>query len=125
MVLTTREILCIVRKDAKLRKIFKGVYAIDQLPRIILDKRPCALIVNLDPSWKPGSHWVAIFLEDKGGPAHYFDSFGRPPFDDAIISFLNRHSKQGWIYNGTRYQSISSTLCGIYCIAFLKSLARL
>ena len=35
------------------------------------------IVFNLDPSYKPGSHWVAVYI-DRNGLPEYFDFFGRP-----------------------------------------------
>ena len=35
------------------------------------------LVCNTDPSNRPGSHWIAIYVED--GRGEFFDSFGRRP----------------------------------------------
>ena len=96
-------------------KTFIGVYPIDRLPTCILPK-PSGIIINLDESYKVGSHWVAVKFELKK-PAIYFDSFGRYP-PDAIISFMERNGKH-WISSTKIYQSPYSSLCGYYCILFL------
>ena len=36
-----------------------------------------AYVVNTDPHYKPGQHWVAMYL--KGGQGEYYDSMGLPP----------------------------------------------
>ena len=39
-------------------KLFDDVYSVDTLPA-----RPRGLLVcNLDPSYRPGTHWVAIYV---------------------------------------------------------------
>ena|SRR5437764_8237204 len=110
--LNTKEIIYIFKNYKK----FLGVFSINLLPYVFA-KRPSGLIVNLDPSYKPGSHWVAIYLP-RYGPAHYFDSYGSPPPDE-IVGFLNRNSKKGWHYNSMKFQGDLTTLCGYYCILFL------
>ena len=115
MALTT---LDIERKLAKFKQ-FEGVYPIDKIPFYLLPK-PFGIVINLDPSWKPGSHWVAIYMPQIG-PAFYFDSFGlRPP--DLITTFLERNSrKYGYKYNRNVYQGDLSIKCGLFCVLFLRS----
>jgi hypothetical protein len=59
----------------KKQPIFQGVYSSDTLP-----KNPGLLICNIDPSAKPGKHWIAIYMGDDGR-GEYFDSFGRAPYE--------------------------------------------
>ena len=40
--------------------MFRGVFPRDKLPDI--NRRPCGVIVNLDKSGEPGSHWIAIYF---------------------------------------------------------------
>ena len=74
-------------------------------------KRPCAIVVNTHPSDKPGEHWVAIYLKtnDKG---EYFDSYGLPPLEPRIESFMNESCMNGWKYNAVALQDANSTTCG-------------
>jgi len=51
---------------------FDGVFSIDNLP-----DDPHLLVCNTDPSYKPGRHWIAIYIED--GRGEFFDSFGHRP----------------------------------------------
>lgn len=115
MALTT---LDIERKLGKYHQ-FAGVYSIDKLPFWLVYK-PCGFVVNLDPSWKPGSHWVAIFMQEIG-PVIYFDSFGLSP-PQLIITFIERNCKKyGYQYNRNVYQGNLSIKCGHFCIFFLES----
>lgn len=113
MALTTNSIFKYMKKDL----FFGGVGPIDRLPTTLITK-PRSFIINLDESYKPGSHWVAVYFPING-PAYYFDSYGRYP-PDRIINFMERNSKYGWIYNIKKLQGDLSQLCGYYCIAFLR-----
>ena len=57
--LNTKEIIYIFKNYKK----FLGVFSINLLPYVFA-KRPSGLIVNLDPSYKPGSHWVQYSYRD-------------------------------------------------------------
>ena len=101
-----------IRKALRNTKLFDDVYSVDTLPT-----RPHGLLVcNLDPSDRPGSHWVAIYVDSYGSRAEYFDSFGKEP-NNTIKSYLDRWSKH-WTYNCRQLQSVVSLLCGHYCIYF-------
>ena len=69
------------------RKDFGGVFASDSLP--LSFEKPKNFIINLDPSYKAGSHWVAVKF-DLNGKACFFNSFGVPP-EGSILPFIERH----------------------------------
>src|SRR6218665_635945 len=84
----------ILRKDAKCRRVFLGVFPSDRLPNRF--DSPALMVCNTDPHDKPGEHWIVIYVED-GSYGEYFDSFGLPP--NAIFrTFLNRHCGN-WLFN--------------------------
>ena len=116
--LTTAQLVRNLSNNKKTKKHFRGVYPLDHLPRRLL-KRPSSLIVNLDEHYKPGSHWVAIFIDNRGR-AFYFDPLGMLP-PKPIATFLDRNSKTGWLYNAHKFQGDLSILCGLYCLRFLTS----
>ena len=116
--LTTIDLNQAMKKD----RDFYGVFPQNRLP-IVLMPKPFKIIVNLDESWKPGSHWVAIYSQ-KHGPTVYFDSFGRPP-TPVIETFIERNSPDGWFYTREKLQGDLSTLCGLYCIMFLNYCPRI
>lgn len=88
--------------------------------RIIKQKTPIGIVINTDSDEEPGEHWVSIFIGQDKVPI-YFDSFGLPPLHEDIISFLNKNSPNGWIYNKLTLQHPTSTSCGRYCIEFLRN----
>ena len=106
-----------IQKYMKKNIYFGGVYPIDLLPYTLIAK-PRSFIINLDQSWKPGSHWVAVYFP-VNGPAYYFDSYGRYP-PHQIITFMERNSRNGWVYNIKKLQGNLSVKCGYYCIVFIK-----
>jgi hypothetical protein len=98
-------------------KSFTGVFAADKLPRT-LNELPSSLIVNTHKSSMPGEHWVAIYVNENGF-GEYFDSFGMAPYVDEIKDFLNSVCKDGWTYNTSAIQGLSSIKCGQFCIVFI------
>ena len=58
------------------KKIFGGVFAADELPRV-MNTFPCGFVANTDPSTEPGMSWVAFYFpsRDKG---EFFDSAATP-----------------------------------------------
>ena len=95
-------------------KQFLGVFASDELPKI--KKRPSGLILNLDESNKPGSHWCAVYFDGEGA-AEYYDPLGFPPFCDR---YLHENAPEGVIFNPHQIQYVFSVSCGEFCIDFLE-----
>ena len=79
---------------------------------------PSAYVFNLDPSYKPGSHWVAVYIDRKGRP-EYFDSFGRPP-PRKIKDFLYTCA-ESWKYNHVPFKNfILQHVVNLLCFIFIK-----
>ena len=103
---------------------FIGVFACDQLPAKSAISRPTALVVNTDPSHKPGSHWLAVYI-DTHNTATFFDSFGNPPerFAKTIFEFL-RENCVDIQYRSRQLQSLCSAVCGQHCVFFLTHMNK-
>ena len=92
---------------------FLGTYASNQIPKIKLTTKNKCLICNTDPSYKPGTHWIAMNMYKKGKKniLEVFDSYGTK----AKI----KHSKKWEIkMNKYRLQGPRSIVCGQYCVFF-------
>ena len=83
------------------------------------------LVYNLDISSGPGTHWVAIFIDNKNNEINYYDSYGSEPIkliNDFIFNLKKKYIKLGYdpiiIYNDKRHQYGGSE-CGMYSINFL------
>lgn len=71
-------------------------------------------IVNLEPSSKLGSHWVAY--KKRGHTVYYFDSFGDLRPSQEIIRYFK---SSRLLYNYQAYQTFESVICGHLCLLFL------
>lgn len=116
--MNTSEILAILKSDQAVKQIFLGVFPIDLLPKIA--KLPAALVVNLDPSNKPGSHWVSLYF-DRDGTCEYFDSYGRKPKE--LQSYIIANSST-YVFNNLQVQRMLTSTCGQMCIYVLIWRAR-
>jgi len=59
---------------------FLGVFAADSFPtRLPNQKGVYSLILNTDPSWREGKHWIALVLLPEQGRSLFFDSYQIPP----------------------------------------------
>ena len=108
-----------INREMSFLECFVGTYSVNLLPENPLRKRPLGLIVNLDPHYEPGSHWVALFI-DENNNASYFDSFGFPMFKKSILEFLIKNNVNQIEYNKYILQSVKSSVCGAFTILFLK-----
>ena len=68
-----RDLRELLTSDIHIKRIFKGVYSRDKLPRYRM-KKPSLLIVNTDHSKGPGEHWICIFV-GINNVIEYWDSF--------------------------------------------------
>ncbi len=110
------EIDRVMKKNIKTKKYFCGVFPCDKLPKYI-SKKPACFIINTDPSYMPGSHWVCVYFTLRGN-ADYFDSFGLKPRIKSILKFILRNSVR-YTYNKRSLQNILSNVCGKYCCEYL------
>lgn len=99
-------------------RYFIGVFPADGMPQNIVT--PATLIVNTDPANETGEHWIAIHITDIHR-ADYFDPFGFPPLIPAMQQFLCRYKVIR--YNARSIQDVNSTICGDFCICFVKCVA--
>lgn len=92
---------------------FEGVFASDQIPQNATWK---CLIANLDPSDKPGSHWIAMARNPykKGNGVIVYDSFGRDAnvlLPEVALSMKNTEQDAE--------QCKQEDNCGARCLAWL------
>lgn len=119
------QLQALANRCAVLKDIFVGVYPSDCIPdfRGLKKRRAYALIVNLEKSNHPGTHWIALYLPSRySGTAEYFDSYGRKPSLPSFCKLLNKY--RNCIYNNVMLQSPFSSVCGQYCLFYLCHRAR-
>lgn len=95
------------------RNIF--VVPADLLPSSF--RLPAGFIINLSPSTHPGTHWVSLWIDERGC-ATYFDSYGFPPRTREIKSFIRLHCKK-LISSPSQCQQLQSKVCGYYAACHL------
>jgi len=113
--------------DRKKYPNFGGVISADEigsLPKHL----PIGFVLNLDPSDKPGSHWVSIYID--GDSINYYDSFGDEPTNQ-IKNDIQKYLKSMKIpvllkfkVNKVKDQSPTSFHCGYFAIRFLDEMFR-
>ena len=92
-------------------KNFKGCFSKDQIKLIGNNK---SIIINLQDSNQPGSHWIA--LKRVKNIIFLFDSFG---VEYIPIDIFKVYKNYKIIANIYQIQDISSNLCGMFCVLFI------
>ena len=92
---------------------FSGGFSRDNLPNNNIKNG--AYVINLDEYHDIGTHWVALYVNNK--TITYFDSFGVEHVPREIIKFIARKTIITNIY---RIQAHDSIMCGYFCIGFIN-----
>lgn len=111
--MNTTEIVNLLSSNKITRPYFLGCFPIDCLPDVNrFEHVKFSLVVNLDKSTGPGTHWCAIFFNK--GKMYYFDSFGRPPSSKYLRKWFRNFVSKVY-FNKIKHQDIMSTRCGGFC----------
>ena len=101
---------------------FISCFAEDELQNVTITSFPSFLIVNVDSTTMPGSHWIAIgIFHDK---IEIFDALGFDLFNWSrvpctLFNFLHRLSATRKVVTTPRLQSETSHLCGFNAIYYV------
>lgn len=117
-----RELSDVLEKDNYAKRVFKGVVPRDKLADLEPLSPPALYIVNTDPSYRKGEHWVVLYF-DGTGKAEYFDSFGLPPRHREMSEFLRRFALTSK-HNKKCLQPVLSSTCGLYCLYYALKKSR-
>ena len=84
------------------------------------------VVYNLDPHDKPGSHWVALFMDLNEMTISYYDSYGEqyPTQIQTFISKMNQKAQESLgrsfhIKFNTNQHQYGGSECGIFSIYFI------
>ena len=114
----TKTIFSSLKANKKTKKCIYGVYPIDKLPKKFKlfksNEKEKYLVVNTDPSYKPGKHWFALCISKNGKKNEYFDSYGVLP-NKKIQKYLNNN----FIFVNITLQSKFTTSCGQWCMYYI------
>ena len=101
---------------------FNGVFSRDNLPNTIKNG---AYVINLDEYRDIGTHWVALYINNK--TITCFDSFEVEHIPNEIIKYIgNKQSSSAKLRNKNiitniyRIQAYDSIMCGYFCIGFMN-----
>lgn len=105
--------------DDQIMRLFRGIISANEL--CMIENKQSLYIVNIDPNFLPGSHWVCVYVEKD--TCEIFDSLGNNPskYNDYFKTFMNKYKKCR--YSIVKLQDEKSKMCGAYCIyyCYLKS----
>jgi hypothetical protein len=86
-------------------------------------KRKIGVIFNLDPHYKGGSHWVALFVNIASRESYYFDSYGiKPPHQ--IQKFMDGVSSKDKQHIMSRRHQYEDSECGMYSLNFIIQMLK-
>ena len=122
--LNNRQLDFLASHDPVLEPFFFGTVPCDKLPRHPDKSNPTGYIVNTDPHYLPGKHWIALWTDGK--TCEVIDSYALPlstyGTTDPLVDWLNKHWKYV-IRNGQSLQSLYSQSCGDYALMYLRARA--
>ena len=91
-------------------------------------RKKVGIVFNLDEHYKPGSHWVSLYMDTAHGTCYFFDSCGKPP--EYRIRKLIRIFARLMVASGIDpvvkinkvVHQTGSTECGVYALYFLVTM---
>ena len=95
---------------------FNGVCSRDNLPDKVKDE---AYVINLDEYSNIGTHWIALYANNKS--VTYIDSFGVEHIPKQIKKIINN---KNIIANIFRLKAYDSVMCGYFCIGFIDFMLK-
>jgi hypothetical protein len=82
------------------------------------DYNKVGIVFNNDTHSKSGSHWVAVFIDNKKKKVEFFDSLGQVP-NKYMLDFLKHFKDYTFRHNEKQHQKNSSVQCGVYVCYFI------
>ena len=120
--LRTEDLTQALLMDVHTRQQFGDVCSLTELPEKVIGQ---IYVVNTDPHWLPGKHWLTFYFPETG-PPEFFDSTGHTPgyYHKEFENFLLRNSNHTYSYNNTQIQGYGSNTCGYFCLFYSFHRAR-
>ena len=102
---------------------FVGIFAEDELKQCHIVKFPAFIIVNIDSSNQPGSHWICLRIGRID--VEIFDSLGFCPnlwvnFPTNLFQFLSYYSLSHNILISPVLQPPNTVYCGLFAVYFIQ-----
>lgn len=101
------------------------------LEQLKKNKKKYGMVFNLDEHWKPGSHWVSLFVDVPSSQICYFDS-GGDDIPKEVMTLVERIKHQGkncgidFVFdkNYPFEHQMEDTECGIYSLYFIATMIK-
>ena len=103
-------------KGSPAASVFRGVYAINQLPENTLAS-PFTLIVNTQTSNLPGLHWIGVWM-DEDRLAEVFDPLAQPT-QPRLRKWLYSQKALRIVRNYRMVQHPRSSVCGHFVLVYV------
>lgn len=108
-----------------------GLRDIDFSNLVRNNKTKLGMVINLDPSYEPGSHWVGLYSDLNNGYIYFFDSYGIPP-EKEIRSFMRKIANfvetkmniQPIVDSNKIRHQYKKSECGVYSINFIDRMLK-
>ena len=94
-------------------------------------KTKIGIIFNTDPDYKPGQHWISMFINIKKKRIFFFDSTGDPA-PKQVLELVKRIKQEGiklkkpirFVFDSNKgiEHQYGNTECGMYCIYFIVNM---
>jgi len=111
--LTNSKFLFLGAQPSDYSKISKIDYS-----KIILSES-IGIVFNLDTHKQPGSHWIAVYIDNKNKMIDYFDSLGNK-INKNIQKFINKFLLLNYHLNiNTIIHQKGGSQCGIYSVFYI------
>jgi len=105
---------------------YQGSFAVDELNEIKVSFYPTFVVINLDKRENAGTHWIALAIYQS--QIFVCDSLGGilpdKTFPQQLIDFVYPLAKTRKLHITNQLQPLSSKLCGLYCISFIKEMSE-
>jgi Ulp1 family protease len=94
------------------------------------NKNKLGIVLNTDPHYKDGEHWISMFVNIKKKFIVYFDSNGNEPPNQVkkLIRTIEDQGKQLGIdfkvYINEREHQKTDSECGMYCLYFIIQMLK-
>ena len=116
--MNTMQINHILKTNKHTKHIFQNVCAKDQITLPKTD--PAAYVINLDDSDGPGTHWIAVYINQQQRESNYFDSLAQSPIPETL-PLLNLTDN---IKTNTHKLQDHTMVCGQFTILFIMLRAQ-
>lgn len=111
----------ILKNDKFAKYMYLGIIPSDSLAKVDVTQNGF-FVVNIDPSYSPGSHWICVYLFK--GACEVFDSLGINPLKYGL-HFHNFFTEFDNIeFSEHRLQDTNAVTCGIYVLFYCMYRSR-